>query len=91
MNKTDLRKIYLEKRKNLAPAQRAEKSASVAERFFERFDLTEIQFSALFRTDRKVRRNRHVFDFRPNARRISARCTLAPRADFRAAKWKACV
>jgi 5-formyltetrahydrofolate cyclo-ligase len=44
MNKRELRKIYLEKRKTLAPGDVMEKSLQIAERFFQTFDLDKINF-----------------------------------------------
>jgi len=48
MNKRELRKIYLEKRKTLAPDQIKEQSLQIAERFFQTFDLTKINFLHCF-------------------------------------------
>lgn len=44
MNKSDLRKIHLARRRNLSPGEKAEKSALIAEWFFRRFDLTDVRF-----------------------------------------------
>jgi 5-formyltetrahydrofolate cyclo-ligase len=82
MNKTDLRKIYLEKRKNLSPAQRAEKSTFVAERFFERFDLTEIKFLHCFVPIEKFGEIDTSLIFDRMRREFPRVATLAPRADF---------
>jgi len=48
MTKSELRKIYFEKRKNLAPEEVSKKSLQVAERFFESFDLKKINFLHCF-------------------------------------------
>jgi 5-formyltetrahydrofolate cyclo-ligase len=48
MTKSELRKIYLEKQIALSSAMRNEKSAQIAERFFDRFDLSEINFLHCF-------------------------------------------
>jgi 5-formyltetrahydrofolate cyclo-ligase len=44
MNKKDLRKIYLEKRKSLEPEEVKEKSLRIAERFFQTFDLEKVNY-----------------------------------------------
>lgn len=48
MLKAELRKIYLEKQKNLSPSEREQKSRQIADRFFEKFDLTKINFLHVF-------------------------------------------
>src|SRR5687767_12549140 len=48
MLKAELRKIYLEKRKNLSPEERKQKSRQIADRFFQNFDLSEINFLHVF-------------------------------------------
>ena len=48
MLKAELRKIYLEKRKNLSPEERKQKSRQIADRFFQNFDLGEINFLHVF-------------------------------------------
>lgn len=48
MTKSELRKLYLQKQKALSPAERAEKSRALAERFFESFDLTGIRYLHCF-------------------------------------------
>ena len=50
MTKFELRKIYLEKRKNLSPEERKQKSQQIADRFFQNFDLSEINFLHIFLT-----------------------------------------
>ncbi len=48
MLKAELRKIYLEKRKNLSPEEIKQKSREIADRFFQTFDLTSINFLHVF-------------------------------------------
>ena len=48
MTKSELRKRYLQKQKALSPEERAEKSALIATRFFESFDLTGIRYLHCF-------------------------------------------
>lgn len=44
MNKRELRKLYLEKRRRLSAEYVKEKSLQIAERFFEEFDLEKINY-----------------------------------------------
>ena len=48
MTKSELRKIYLEKQKSLSAAERKSKSGAIAEKFFQKFDLQNIQFLHIF-------------------------------------------
>lgn len=48
MTKAELRKQYLEKQKALSRVERAEKSARIADRLFESFDLTGIRYLHCF-------------------------------------------
>jgi 5-formyltetrahydrofolate cyclo-ligase len=47
-NKAELRKIYLEKRKSLAPAEKIGLSRRIADRFFQKFDLSAVGFLHCF-------------------------------------------
>lgn len=82
MTKSELRKIYFEKRGELSPAVRAEQSRRIAELFFEHFDLVWIRNLHLFITIEKFRE----VDTSPILRRIwsdfSHIRTSAPRVDF---------
>jgi 5-formyltetrahydrofolate cyclo-ligase len=44
MNKSELRKIYLAKRKTLTSVERNEKSRAIAARFFQYFDLSRVTY-----------------------------------------------
>jgi 5-formyltetrahydrofolate cyclo-ligase len=48
MLKTELRKIYLARRKSFSPEEKEVKSFSIAELFFKKFDLSKIRFLHLF-------------------------------------------
>ena len=48
MTKAELRKIYLEKQKNLSASERKEKSRAIANRFFAHFDSSRIGFLHCF-------------------------------------------
>lgn len=48
MTKTELRKLYLEKRRSLTPDDRLAKSQDIATRFFDTFDLTTISVIDVF-------------------------------------------
>jgi 5-formyltetrahydrofolate cyclo-ligase len=82
MTKAELRKIYLEKRKTLAPDEIAEKSLRIAELFFQSFDLSKINFLHCFlpiekfnEIDTKLIFHRVWFEF-------SHIETLVPRVNF---------
>ena len=48
MTKAELRKIYLAKQISLLPLERKQKSEQIAENFFQKFDLTKINFLHCF-------------------------------------------
>lgn len=48
MTKNELRKIYLEKQKSLAAVERKSKSGAIADNFFQKFDLQNIEFLHCF-------------------------------------------
>jgi 5-formyltetrahydrofolate cyclo-ligase len=48
MEKAELRKIYLEKRKALPPDEREASSRSIADNFFDKADLTKVRFLHCF-------------------------------------------
>ncbi len=82
MKKSELRKIYLEKRKALAPAEIKQKSLQIAELFFQKFDLRKINFLHCFlpierfnEIDTKLIFHRVWFEF-------SQIETLVPRINF---------
>lgn len=82
MKKTELRKIYLTKQKNLSPAERIEKSRAIAGRFFRFFDLTAIEYLHCFIPIEKFNEIETSLIFQkiwldfPNIK------TLAPRVNF---------
>lgn len=48
MLKAELRKIYLARQKSLLPQERNERNRQIADRFFQNFDLTKINFLHVF-------------------------------------------
>jgi len=83
MIKAELRKIYLEKRKTLAPGEVKEKSLQIAEMFFQEFDLGKINFLHSFlpiekfnELDTKLIFHRVWFEYAHIE-------TLVPRIDFK--------
>ncbi|HSK71282.1 MAG TPA: 5-formyltetrahydrofolate cyclo-ligase [Pyrinomonadaceae bacterium] len=48
MLKSELRKIYLGKKKSLSPEERSEKNRQIADNFFQNFDLSRIRFLHCF-------------------------------------------
>ena len=81
MNKSSLRKIYLEKRKNLAAQQRAEKSALIAARFFQSFDLSGVRFLHCFVPIEKLAEIDTHLIFDRVRREFPSITALAPRVD----------
>lgn len=88
MDKSSLRKIYLAEREKLAPAERAVKSALVAERFFRSFDLSAFRFLHCFVPLEKFREidTRLILD--RVWREFPGVVTLAPRVDFSSGAMK---
>lgn len=84
MNKAELRKIFLDKRKNLAPAQHAEKSALIAARFFEIFDAPKIEYLHCFLPIEKFGEINTRLILERIEREFPHVVTVAPRTDFAA-------
>lgn len=86
MTKVELRKIFLARQKNLSPPERARKSAEIADRFFQAFDLDKVRFLHCFIPIEKFNEidTRLIFDrVWRDFPRIE---TLAPRVDFEASE-----
>ena len=81
MKKTELRKIYLTKQKNLSPAERIEKSSAIAERFFRFFDLSEIKYLHCFVPIEKFNEIETSFVFRKIWHQYPNIETLVPRVN----------
>ena len=82
MQKKHLRKIYLEKMKSQTPQAREEKSLQIAERFFDFFDLKNVNYLHLFLAIEKFGEVRTEFIFRKIWRDFPHIKTLVPRVDF---------
>jgi 5-formyltetrahydrofolate cyclo-ligase len=82
MQKSELRKIYLEKMKSQTPTEREEKSRRIAERFFDEFDLKNIKFLHLFLAIEKFGEIQTEFIFRRIWREFPHIKTVVPRVDF---------
>ncbi len=80
--KAELRKIYLIRQRNLSPVERTEKSRAIAGRFFQYFDLSEIEFLHCFLPIEKFSEIETTFIFRKIWREFSKIETLAPRVNF---------
>ena len=82
MTKAELRKIYLAKRKSLSPPEIKRQSGLIAESFFQKFDLSKIEFLHSFLPIEKF----NEIDTRPifeNIRREFPHVqTLVPRVNF---------
>jgi 5-formyltetrahydrofolate cyclo-ligase len=82
MTKSELRKIYLARQKNLSAQKRAEKSGQIADSFFRNFDLRQIEFLHCFLPIEKFKEidTRQIFE---KVWRDFPRVeTLAPRVNF---------
>ncbi|MDQ3042021.1 MAG: 5-formyltetrahydrofolate cyclo-ligase [Acidobacteriota bacterium] len=84
MNKSELRKIYLEKQKSLSDSERRETSRRIAERFFENFSLENICFLHVFLAIEKNREVETSYIFKRLWRDFPEITTVASRIDFRA-------
>ena len=82
MNKSILRKIYLEKRKNLSRREAAEKSMMIAARFFQYFDLSGVRFLHCFVPIEKLGEIDTYPIFDRLRREFPRVAPLAPRVDF---------
>lgn len=82
MTKSELRKIYLAKQKSLSDAERREKSRRLADRFFKRFDLTDIRFLHVFLPIEKNREVETTFIYQHLWQNFPNITTVAPRVDF---------
>ncbi len=82
MLKSELRKIYLTRQKNLLPQERAEKSEQIASSFFRNFDLSPIEFLHCFVSIEKF----NEIDTKPIFERVWREFpsveTLVPRVNF---------
>jgi len=84
MNKSELRKIYLEKQKSLSDSERRETSRRIAERFFENFSLENICFLHVFLAIEKNREVETSYIFKRLWRDFPEITTVASRIDFEA-------
>jgi 5-formyltetrahydrofolate cyclo-ligase len=82
MTKRELRKIYLEKRKLLAPDKIKTESERLAESFFQNFDLSKINFLHCFLPIEKFGEINTKLIFRRVWREFPQVQTLVPRVDF---------
>lgn len=82
MKKAELRKIYLAGRKKLLSAERTGESRAIAARFFQYFDLTEIEFLHCFLPIEKFNEIETPIILRKIWREFPNIETLAPRVNF---------
>ncbi len=82
MNKTDLRRVYLARRKALSPAERAEKSRRISERFFAGFEVADIKTLHCFLPIEKFAEINTRLILEKIRREFPQIQTLAPRVDF---------
>ncbi|MDQ3798601.1 MAG: 5-formyltetrahydrofolate cyclo-ligase [Acidobacteriota bacterium] len=84
MLKAELRKIYLARQKSLSPEERSEKSARIADNFFQNFDLSGISYLHCFLPIGKFGEIQTKPIFERIWREFPQVETLVPRVDFHA-------
>jgi 5-formyltetrahydrofolate cyclo-ligase len=82
MTKAELRKIYLERQKSLAPETRRETSQAISNLFFDKFDLSRIKFLHCFVPIEKFNEINTRLIFERIWREFSHIETLVPRVNF---------
>lgn len=82
MLKFELRKIYLDKRKNLSASERDLKSRQIAENFFSSFDLTKIEFLHCFLPIERFNEINTRLIFERIRREFPQIKTIVPRVNF---------
>lgn len=82
MNKSDLRKIYLAKQKNISSFERSRKSEQITENFFVNFDVHKIKFLHCFLPIEKFNEIDTHLIFQKIWREFLCIETLAPRVNF---------
>jgi len=82
MTKAELRKIYLAKQKSLLPLERKRKSRRIADNFFQKFDLTKINFLHCFAAIEKFNEIETSLIFQKVWRSFPHIETLLPRVNF---------
>lgn len=82
MNKSELRKIYLAKQKNISPAQRTQKSILITNLFFQTFDLSQINFLHFFLSIEKFNEVNTSLIYKRLWREFPQIQTFVPRVDF---------
>lgn len=81
MTKSELRKIYLVRQKNLSSGERNEKSRAISERFFDYFDVHKINFLHSFLPIKKFNEIDTRFIFEKIWRGFPRIETVVPRVD----------
>jgi 5-formyltetrahydrofolate cyclo-ligase len=82
MTKSELRKIYLARQKKLSATERTKKSRAISEQFFQKIDLTEINFLHCFLPIEKFNEIDTGFIFEKIRREFPNVKTVVPRVDF---------
>jgi 5-formyltetrahydrofolate cyclo-ligase len=88
MNKSNLRKFYLERQRNFSPEERIERSRKICGRFFLFFDLKKIRYLHCFVPIEKFGEIDTKFIFEKIWRDFPHVETLAPRVDFKTGKME---
>lgn len=82
MTKSEIRKIYVAKQKNLSSEARREKSERITNLFFRHFDLSRIEFLHCFLPIEKFGEINTKLIFQKIWREFPRVATLVPRVDF---------
>ncbi len=82
MIKSDLRKNYLERQKNLSSYERTKKSEQIADRFFREFNLDNIHFLHCFVAIEKFNEIETLLIFKRLWQNVPQIKTLVPRVNF---------
>lgn len=85
MTKAELRKIYLAKQKSISQFERKQKSAQIAAKFFQHFDLTDTKFLHCFVAIEKFNEVDTSLIFQQVWRDFLNIKTLVPRVNFQTA------
>ncbi|CAN5441840.1 5-formyltetrahydrofolate cyclo-ligase [soil metagenome] len=82
MTKTELRKIFLERQRNLSPFERMQKSEQIADNFFREFSLDNIRFLHCFVAIEKFNEIDTSLIFKRLWQNFPQLQTLVPRVNF---------
>jgi 5-formyltetrahydrofolate cyclo-ligase len=91
MTKSELRKIYLARQKNLSATERTEKSRAISAQFFQKFGLANINFLHCFLPIEKFNEIDTSFIFEKIRRDFPNVKTVVPRVEFETLEMKSLI